>query len=273
MRILIGQNRCGGRIVGGFLPLILLSIFAMGARECAAQSTDQANADQAQETQREAVCDWRYVPQALPPEPTNPQEKELQDVRGRASDLRNPSSVPLDQPQPTMNGGRSSSLGYRDEIPLISGQAVVVARFKSFLTYLTPSHRSIYTIGKLEVEQVLDPGEQGVSAGQVIELGMGGGTVRLSDGRVISDGLDRDKDYCVEPGHRYLFLLNFDRNLNEFGSYKDWELNNGMAVSYSPDDVARVREGQSALAGLTEAEFLNVIRQAIEQHREQTDKK
>jgi hypothetical protein len=146
----------------------------------------------------------------------------------------------------------------------------VVATFKSFQTYLSPSHRSIYTIGKLDIEQVMDPGEQGVSAEQEIDLTMIGGLVQLSDGRVIRDGLSPD-EICIEPGHRYLFLLGFDKDSSAFASHKTWELKNGTAVSYSPDDVARVRQGQSVLAGLTETEFLNVIRQAIEQGKFQTN--
>jgi hypothetical protein len=159
------------------------------------------------------------------------------------------------------------------EIPYLPGQSVIVAVFKSFQTYLTPSHRAIYTIAKLEVEQVLDPGEQNVSSGEQLELRMVGGSIQLSDGRVLRDGLDPDKDYCIEPGHRYLFLLDFDKDSNAFASHKTWELKEGLAFSHSPDDVDRVREGQSVLAGLTEAEFLDVIRQTIEQRKSRTNQR
>jgi hypothetical protein len=274
VRISADQKSWRPPILGGLSALLLLSAFVLVPRECAAQTTDQSNDDQARDAQRRAACDWRFVPQPLPPDPTDPQEKALLDKRGHASDLGNPYGGPLDQPQHSQSGGgQGSSTGIRSEIPYVPGRPVVVATFKSFQTYLSSSHRSIYTVGKLDVEQVLDPGDQGVTAGQLIDLGMRGGAVQLSDGRVLRYGVDPDEDYCIEPGHRYLFILDFDDDSAEFGYRKIWELKEGLAVSYSPDDVDRVREGKSVLAGLTEAELLDAIRQTIEQRKSRTNQR
>jgi hypothetical protein len=203
----------------------------------------------------------------------------------RGSDEGNPNLMPLDQPPPdkptpgpldqilpadTMGHGQSSgSRGVYSGIPFVSGEAIAVANFQSYQAYLTPSHRSIYTIVKLQIEQVLSTGEQVLNAGQVIDLMMSGGTLRLRDGRVVTYGiLPEDALYCIQPGHRYLLLLKFNKELDTFRRDESifWDVTSGAAI---PSPTARnISEGQTVLAGLPEKRFLELVRQAIDQHKQ-----
>lgn len=79
-----------------------------------------------------------------------------------------------------------------------------------------------------------------------------------------------DAAYSIQPDHRYLFLLrDGDIHLNTFSYEQIWDLTTGVAVPNSLDDVIRVQQGQSVTAGLTEERFLEVVRQAIEQRKQQ----
>lgn len=251
--------------------LVMLSIFAAGSLVSAAQDAVRSNAEQTQPTERKD--DWRLVPQDILPEPTDPREKELFDIRAREADQTNMYGGPLDEPQPDgSNHGESFSNGAEPEIPIRAGEPIVVATFESFKTYLTPSHQSIFTIVKLRVDQVLEPGEQGLSAGQDIDLMMSGGTVRSSDGRVITYRVRyEDAPYSIQPDRRYLFLLSCDEHSNTCGYRKTWDLTTGIAVPNSLDDVIRVRQGKSVTAGLTEDQLLDAVRQAIQQRKQQAN--
>jgi hypothetical protein len=260
--------------------LILWTILAVGASGILAQVVGQSNIERNQTAERNDA--WRFVPQELPPKPSDPREKELLVMRG--SDEGNPNLTPLDQPvsdkpilgplnqllpaDPVGHGQSSGSRGYYGGIPFVGGEAIAIANFKSYQGYLTPSHRSIYTIVKLEIEQVLYAGEQVLNADQVIDLMMSGGTLRLSDGRVVTYGIwPENPRYCIQPGHRYLLLLGFDKESDTFHRDESifWDITTGAAV---PSPTARnIRVGQTALAGLPEQRFLELVRQAIDQHK------
>ncbi len=259
---------------------VLSTILAVGASGTLAQVVGQSNIERNETAESNDA--WRFVAQEVPPEPSDPREKELLVMRG--SDEGNPNLTPLDRPTPdkptpgpldqilpadTTRHGGSSSRGAFSAIPFGSGEAVAVADFQSYQAYLTPSHRSIYTIAKLEIEQVLYTGDQALNARQMIDLMMRGGTLRLSDGRVVTYGiLPEDARYCIQPGHRYLLLLGFDKESDAFHREENifWDITTGVAV---PSPTARsVSVGRTALASLPEQRFLELVRQAIDQHKQ-----
>jgi hypothetical protein len=212
---------------------------------------------------------WRMLPKALPAEPADQHERDLLVARGRAYDSAG-SLQPLDQPSRSdIAQGSSSTPGRQDEMPFFPEEVIVVCSFRNFQPYLTPSHRAIYTVVNLEVEQILDAGGTSITPGQSVDLLMPGGSVLLSDGRAISYNVRyKEGEYSIQPGHRYLFFLHFDKNTESYGAIKTWELSRGVAVPNSPDDSDRMAKGESHLAGLTEDRFLTAVRQAIEQHKE-----
>jgi len=249
--------------LGGVPILVVLLAFLTGEARIAPRGAAQSNDPQAPPDRHDA---WRFVPQEVPPEPTDPHEKDIFEARSRDSDKTNLYGGPLDQPQPDGIGhGEGFGNEARSEIPITLGEPIVIARFDSFVTYLTPSHRSIFTVVKLGIEQVLEPGKQGLSTGQQIDVVLSGGTIRLADGRVIAYRIDYDDaPYSLQPDHRYLFLLRgYDSDSNTCDYEKTWDLTTGVAVPNSLDDTIRVQQGTSTTTGLTEGRLINAVRDAI----------
>jgi hypothetical protein len=178
--------------------------------------------------------------------------------------------VPLDQPQPAQGGGSSGSFIREDELPFFPNEAIVVGSFGAHQVYLTPSRLSIYTDLRLSVEQVLMAGPTGITPGQAIELLVGGRTALLADGRTISDHpYDPTGDHSLQPGHRYVFVLEYRSQGEFFRDHKDWELANGIAVPDRLDEVIRAREGRAKYSGLPEDASIEGLRKAILQHNQE----
>jgi hypothetical protein len=254
-----------------FLGLLIIGAAIVAASGSVADaqtpSTQPPGTGQAQPEPRHDA--WRWVPQALLPAPTDPQQIRTLNERGAIFDKFSLTHVPLDQPQPP--GGRS---GYADpdqpEIPSFENEAIIVGTFEGHQVYLTPSHLSIYTDVKVLVEQVLQPGPTTVLPGQTIDVLLEDGVVRMDDGRTIEPSLPfLGGEYSIQPNHRYVFFLDYQTKGECFFDQKDWELVNGVAVPNCSVEVNRAREGQSEYSGLSESAFLEKLSEAILKHEEQ----
>jgi len=250
--------------VSVFLVLALVSALVLSGIS-RAQST--GNGDVIQSGLRHDA--WRMTPKALLPLPGDAQRREALTDRANYFDRTSVSGVPLDQPQPPPNGGSSGSFMAENEIPFFHNEAIIVARFNDYQPYLTPSRLSIYTDIKLSVEQVLEAGPTGISAGQTIDFLINGGTVLLPDGRTISDhAYDPRGDFSLQPGHRYVLFLQYESKGDFFTDHKDWELINGVSVPNRPDELTRAQEGRSNYSGLSESAFVEAVQKAILQHEQ-----
>lgn len=217
---------------------------------------------------------WRLVPQAPPQEPSSPRDKETLDSRGKYFDQNYGAPWPLDRPPKGQLSGsiQDDSLfcSDSDEPPIFSNEAVVVATFESYQVYLTPSHLSIYTRARLSVDQVLLPGPSGVKPGERIDQLLPGGTLRLPGGSVLSYMVVSRrmyKKFTEKPGHRYLMFLQYFRDGNFFTDKGVWELRNGFAIPISYCYVVAAREGRAHYAGMTEADFLEAMREAVQKRQ------
>jgi hypothetical protein len=222
---------------------------------------------------------WRFVPEKIPPEPASASRRRLLAERGAYFDTRDGSSRSVDQPSDSQFSAVISEPGVvcegGDNPPFFANEAVVVATFASYQVYLSLSRRSMYTSVRLAVEQVLEPGPSDVRAGEEIDQLLPGGTARLPSGHVRSYGIiygPAFKDYEEKPGHRYLLFLKYVSDGNFFVEKGAWELRGGSAVPVAICDVAAAREGRSRYTGMSEAEFLAAMREAIQKHREGSPK-
>jgi hypothetical protein len=231
-----------------------------------AQSSGTADAVQSP-TKHDA---WRSIPKPLQPPPSDLKQTAILIDRAQYFDVSSVSGVPLDQPQPPREGGSSGSFVREDEFPFFPNEAIVVGSFEDYQVYLTPSRLSIFTDLKLSVEQVFEPGPIGISQGQTIDLLIGGGTVLLPDGRTISDhAYDPTGNYSLQPGHRYVFFLEYRSHGEFFRDHKDWELVNGISVPNRLDEAIRAREGRARYSGLGEDAFIEALRKAILQYNQE----
>jgi hypothetical protein len=230
------------------------------------------------QTSTDATDAWRQVPQVPAPEPADPHELQVFLRRAQEFDRTSFTHWPLDKP-PSANGmGTGMSFGAlgpgpHPEIPFYPHESIVVGTFTGFQTYVTPSHWSIFTVVRLEIDRVLLWGDSGVSEGADVDLLLNGGTVIFLNGEVVSSDLYAGMaNRTIQPGHTYLLILGFDRGLEAFwGGAKAWDLTAGVAQPLDGLDIERTKEGKSRVGGLPKDQALDAVRKIIEEHDEKAD--
>jgi hypothetical protein len=215
---------------------------------------------------------WLMDPVKLSPPPRDQASLRILNERGEAFDRIHATmcgtGIPLDQPQTRENGvgcGFSLDYGPEPELLFFPDEAIVVARFSSYQTFLTPSRLTIYTSIRLSVERVLQDGPTAVRPGDMIENLVYGGAIELN-GKIVHEGVYEDAAYTLQPEHRYVLFLKYERRGNYFTNEKSWELLNGIAAPNHPIEVARMHQRNSQYSGLPERAFINAMQKAIIQH-------
>ncbi len=218
---------------------------------------------------------WRHAPQIPTSEPTDPHERQVFIKRSLEFD-RTSFNGPLDQPPtPGMGTGRSFGdvgSGQHPEIPFYPHEAIIVGTFTGFQTYITPSHRSIFTVVRVEIDRMILSGNPGDREGKDIALLLNGGTAIFPNGQVISSGLyPKMANQTIQPGHTYLLVLESNRDLDGFFDEKAWDLTNGVAQPLDSLDVERMKEGKAKVGGLPKEQALDAVQRIIEEHQQKTD--
>ncbi|MDQ2711113.1 MAG: hypothetical protein M3Y24_02570 [Acidobacteriota bacterium] len=142
--------------------------------------------------------------------------------------------------------------GAPPELPPLSAEDVLImGRFETYHSVLSASHRSIYTEVRISVQKVIGQGAgQHISSRTDLVIAIPGGTVQLSDGRIISYLTD-DRQYSIQPDHTYFLLLGH-QNLGDFYVLeKSWDVTGGVGKPNTPFEVERANKGQSRLTGLS----------------------
>jgi hypothetical protein len=241
----------------GRLMLIYFFLSAMSMVWVLAQDgvpTLQAN--------RRSANAWQATPKPLPPDATDSAGNDVLNARGEFFDKSIGADRPLDEPNQPTRGFASDSVP-REEFPITASDAIVVATFKDFQPYLSPSHRSIYTAIVLQIEQVLKSGSSGLVGGREVTVLKPGGTVQLADGRTISHAII-PSNFSLRPGKRYVLFLDFNKSGDFYLAVKSWELAHGVALPNSEEDDQLFRAGNSRYAGLSEQRFVDVLKREIQ---------
>lgn len=153
----------------------------------------------------------------------------------------------------TQIGSRySSAVAEKDdgEFPVASANVVVVGHFSTWASYLSKSHRSIYTIVNFVVDRIaLDKIGQ-LTPGSTIPLGIPGGTIRLpGTDRVITDHI-RPFSFPCEPNTEYLLFLSYNPSYLPFYEYaKAWKVDGGKLIPVSRFDIQRAARGELSHQG------------------------
>jgi hypothetical protein len=220
---------------------------------------------------------WMTVPMDPPAAPTDHASLQILDKRGNAFDHFHEmicgTGIPLDQPQKRESGGGcgfSLDYGVQPELPFFPDEAIVVARFSGYESFITPSRLTIYTSIKLSVEQVLEAGPTAVKPGDTIEDLIYGGTIALGK-KIIQEGIYQDSAYTLQPGHRYVLFLRYEDSGKYFINEKSWELVDGSAVPNHAIEVTRMQQGKAQYSGLPEKAFIDAVQNAILEHENRND--
>jgi hypothetical protein len=149
------------------------------------------------------------------------------------------------------------------ELPVNWSNTIVVGIVKHIQPYLSEDKRNIYTEHTISVTEVLkDAKGLSLNAASTIGLDRMGGAIRLNSGRVLRDVVHGNGALLIAE-RRYVMFLSYDVRGIWFRSVKCWELLNGVAVPIDPGDVATAQAGRSQFAGMSEADFISAVRDAI----------
>jgi hypothetical protein len=114
----------------------------------------------------------------------------------------------------------------------------------------------------MSVKQVLKDPFETARPGQDLTVILGGGSLQLPSGRIITRNLDLG-DFGIQPGHRYLAFIGYEKAGSYFSWLKSWDLTNGVAVPTYPFDVQKAKEGASHYAGMQQDEFISAVESAL----------
>jgi hypothetical protein len=118
----------------------------------------------------------------------------------------------------------------------------------------------------MNVDQVLRDPSGTVRPGKDLTVILAGGTLRLSSGQIVQEYLDEDIQSGLQPGHRYLGFLYYNKDGGDyFECEKSWLLSGGTAVPTSGRSqfvvVAAAISGPAPVAGMPEGEFIAAVRE------------
>ncbi len=217
--------------------LLLLLVLAVTAEaQVAGNDTYQARSRSATAWQRVA---------------TSPSQEDGNSIaRGNYFDETVGSPRPLDAP-PSADGlgfGRSRGVPFTEEFPA-KHDAVIVGSFSKYKTFVSPTHKSIYSQIDITPLQTIQVGPNETIPYTVL---IPGGTVLVPDTsgiqRTLTNGIE-ESPYVVQPKTIYLLFLRYHANGAFYTIRKSWIVRNGALLANDPVDELKLAEGRSVHSG------------------------
>jgi len=225
-------------------------------------SLNQASPQATQGIPPGAANSWQGVLKESSTEVPVPTPEQLIE-RGKYSDDLTGVVTTIDDTSGSYVYGHSGSGEVSEELPTNISDAIVVAKFADYQTFISPKRKSVYTTIAFTVSQALkNPKSSPVSAGSTITIFYPGGTVRNKSGKVVSPRTDV-MDYAVRPGRQYLLFLQYDIAGNFYTIFKSWEFTKGIAKPNSRTDRDRDLNHLSKVAGKDQATVLSAVKVAL----------
>lgn len=178
----------------------------------------------------------------------------LRAERDRFWDKASMSPVPLTQADSSRVVGGSIDLT-ADPFEIAHGpnRAVLTATFTGHRSVLSASEYSLYSEVTMHVDKVFEDrtGSGHPIADHVITLVLYGGTVVLRNGQILSvDNPEANPEFFIQPGHRYLLVLEYHSEGDFYGYGDSWDMTNGKLRANSPRSLYFAQEGHSSLNGI-----------------------
>lgn len=199
------------------------------------------------------------------------QKDVVRQERSAAFNDKRSDAPKLDSLEPRNGLTHQSAPPYFTRIPAIpvrESDAVVVATVTALQPYFSSDHAHLYTEFSLSVdEQIKDiPGR--AETGETIPIVIGGGKIRLADGRVIEEQA-AFTNYSIAVGSRYLLFLSYNISGQYFTVVKSWELKNGGIIPTAHEDQMDAREGKSQYSSMAERNLLQSTYSAAKAGKDQ----
>jgi len=160
---------------------------------------------------------------------------------------RYPLTSPLsDAPGPGIGCGM-----FKTEIPPARNRVILTGTFTRHQSVLSASEFSLYSEVTIHVDGVYeDRGVSGAFPDKDITVIIGGGTVTLASGRVLTHDTQPIR-FSLQPDHKYLLVLEYYRAGEFYLVMDDWDISDGTVRPNTRPGEYRAQHGLSALSGLT----------------------
>ena len=205
---------------------------------------------QTQVTRENAANSWRFSPV----DPTTQHDPVGSSLREKRNAFW--SSI-LDTLSPHGPYGSARAPGpvtlSHPEFPKDPSAAWAIGDFLGYRVIPIENGRGAYTEIRFFVQSVISPGSSPISAGNVVDIEMIGGTVIDANQRIVTSMLDPER-FSLRPGHSYLVELTYDSSGDFYAVGKRWDVTSGKVVPDDAIEVARDNAGKSHIAGTPLAE-------------------
>jgi len=139
----------------------------------------------------------------------------------------------------------------RSEIGAALNRVILTGTFTNHRSVLSASEFSLYSEVTVQVEEVFeDQSGSGVHADKDITILVGGGTVTLASGRVLSYDT-QPVQFSLQPNRKYLLALSYYRDGDFYLVENDWDISDGTVRPNTRSGEYRASHGLSSLSGLT----------------------
>jgi hypothetical protein len=139
----------------------------------------------------------------------------------------------------------------KSDIRPVANRVILTGTFTNHRSVLSASEFSLYTEVTMRVDNVFeDQSNSGAIPYEEITILVGGGTVFLKDGRILSYGT-QPVPFSLQPDHKYLLMLSYYREGDFYLVADDWDISDGIVLPNTRPGEYRAQHGLSALSGLT----------------------
>ena len=159
---------------------------------------------------------------------------------------RYPLTSPLsDAPGPGIGDGIP-----RSDIQAFPNRVILTGTFTKHQSVLSASEFSLYSEVTIHVDRVFDDRSgSGAFPEKIITVIVGGGTVTLASGRVLTHDT-QPIPFSLQPEHKYLLVLKYYSDGEFYLVMNDWDISDGTVRPNTRPGEYRAQHGLSALRGL-----------------------
>ncbi|HEY7402590.1 MAG TPA: hypothetical protein VIB39_03645 [Candidatus Angelobacter sp.] len=239
-------------------PALLLSLLCISLLTASGQNTSNTPTP---ETWKESAVDISQTDLAG-------QKDVVRQQRSALFNDKRPNAPKLDsaETRKTVEGGFPPYFVRIPAIPVQESDAVIVGTVKAAQPYLSNDHAHLYTEFSIRVDEQMKDSSGCAAVGSTIPVVIGGGKMRLEDGRVIEE--KSFANFTIAVGARYVFFLRYNKVGQHFAVAKSWELKNGAVVPTAHEDRMDARQGKGQFATMAEPKFIQAVHAAADRDQD-----
>lgn len=207
------------------------------------------------------------------PLPSNLAEKTKREKKNKARNLKaqygeDPKRFALTEQSQSTYGGVPTHFRDQPAIPAKQSDAVIIGEVTKAKAYLSEDKTSIYSEFDVSRPEVLkNTTSESITTKTPIAITRGGGGVKLPSGKIIFNFSLATR--MPKVGKKYLFFLKYSVETG-FSIITAYELTQGQVSpldGVTPEgNVIRQYAGQQSFKGMSEADFITQVKEAIEKN-------